>query len=65
MDTDGEIDVDNCDDRECKTWTDPGVTCRKTHSQSKNVVMEQTTVCLLGRRMLHNSAICCLEKEMG
>lgn len=26
MDTDGEIDVDNCDDRECKTWTDLGVT---------------------------------------
>lgn len=26
MDTDGEIDVDNCDDRECKTWTDPGDT---------------------------------------
>lgn len=26
MDTDGEIDVDNCDDRECKKWTDPGVT---------------------------------------
>lgn len=49
MDTDGEIDVDNCDDRECKKWTDPGVTSRKTRPLSQLLVLEQTHSVVTGR----------------